>query len=290
MAVFPFRSITSFFCFILVLALLPACGKKQEESVSEPSSMASVSTVNAAGTTASEREESKDTPDSFIENLQVTLKAYDELSLRQLVDAFNARQLQLHGIEEGGEDLPPLPEGVVQIDFEDLGEHVVLHLREVLTAHSKDIDAGVDQFRSVFLRKGDMKKLTDIASRSHAIPDTSMRIAIGSQQSCMGDAPGDGYAIFDLKQNGKIYLAEKFQDQAQSFEIKHVNPGIIQLTTHSETAFKGKEKDSQQCEIGGWVDVLETSYTISCDAKAGKCTSQKKQRSFAACSDAGACD
>ncbi|MFZ6870600.1 hypothetical protein ACO0LF_00845 [Undibacterium sp. Di27W] len=218
------------------------------------------------------------------------MKTYDEQALRKSIDEFNARQLKSHGVEKAGEDLPPLPEGVVQLEFEDLGEHVLLQLREVRTAHSDDIDAGVDQFRSVFFAKSDMKKLTEIASRSQALPETSMRIAIGSQQSCLGEAPGDGYAIFDLKQNAKTYLAEKFQDQAQSFEVKPVKPGTIQLLTRSESDFKGNKKDAQQCEVGSWVDVLETTYTINCDAKAGKCTTQKKQRTFPACSAIGACD
>ncbi|MFZ6742157.1 hypothetical protein ACO0LC_02915 [Undibacterium sp. JH2W] len=231
-----------------------------------------------------------DTADSFVTNLQATMKSYDESVLRKWVDEFNTQQLKSHGVAKAGEDLPPLPTGVVQIEFEDLGEHVLLQLREVLTAHSDDVDGGMDQFRSVFFNKRDMRLLKDIATKSQMLPDTSMRIAIGSQQSCMGDAAGEGYAIFDLKQNGKTYLSEKFQDQVQSFEVKPVKTGTIQLLTRSESDFKGKEKDAQQCEIGSWVDVQETTYTISCDARLGKCTSQKKQKTYPACSAVGACD
>ncbi|MFZ6680596.1 hypothetical protein [Undibacterium sp. Tian12W] len=218
------------------------------------------------------------------------MKSYDEAVLRKWIDDFNALQLKAHGVAKAGEDLPPLPAGVVQIELEDLGEHVLLQLREVLTAHSDDVDGGTDQFRSVFFNKSDMALLTDIPTKSQPMPDTSMRIAIGSQQSCMGESAGDGYAIFDLKQKGKTYLNEKFQDQVQGFEVKPVKTGTIQLLTRSEADFQGKEEDAKQCEIGSWVDVLETTYTIHCDAKSGKCTSQKKQKTYQACSAVGACD
>lgn len=285
-----------FFQVAVICVALCACGKKQADDPQASASSEAVAASVAASTTVNAppvKPAIAETADSFIGDLQAKMKTYDEAALRKLIDEFNVRQLKSYGIERAGEDLPPLPQGVVQIEFEDLGEHVSLQLREVLTAHSNDIDTGVDQFRSVFFAKSDMKKLADIDSKSQALPDTSMRIAVGKQQSCMGDAPGDGYTIFDLKQNGKAYLAEKFQDQAQSFEVKPVKPvkpGTIQLLTRSESDFKGKEKDAQQCEIGSWVDVLETTYTISCDAKAGKCTTQKKQKTFPACSAVGACD
>lgn len=273
----------------LICAALCACGKQQMESKPESPSSVTVAASSVASTTVSSQPVAN-AADNFITSLQAKMKSHDEAVLRKWIDEFNAQQLKSHGVTAAGEDVPPLHAGVVQIEFEDLGEHVLLQLREVLTAHSDDIDGGLDQFRSVFFNKSDMKLLTDIATKSQAIPGTGMRIAIGSQQSCMGDSPGDGYAIFDLKQNGKTYLNEKFQDQVQSFEVKPVKTGTIQLLTRSETDFKGKEKDIQQCEIGSWVDVLETTYTISCDTRLGKCTSQKKQKTYPACSAVGACD
>ena len=285
--------IARFSCIVLICAALWACGKQQVESKPESPASAVLATSIVASAAISSQPAKlgiADTADSFMASLQAKMKSYDEAVLRKWIDEFNTRQLTLHGVVKADEDLPPLPAGVVQIEFEDLGEQVLLQLREVLTAHSDDIDGGVDQFRSVFFNKSDMKLLADIATKSQAMPGTSMRIAIGSQQSCMGDAAGEGYAIFDLKQNGKTYLSEKFQDQVQSFEVRPVKPGTIQLLTHSETDFKGKEKDMQQCEIGSWVDVLETTYTISCDARLGKCTSQKKQKTYPACSAVGACD
>lgn len=279
-------------CISLICAALCACGKQQVES--KPESPASETAAPSIAATAVSNQSSSltvaDTADSFIANLQEKMKSYDETVLRKWIEEFNAQQLKSHGVAKAGEDLAPLPAGVTQIEFEDLGEHVLLQLREVLTAHSDDIDGGTDQFRSVFFDKSDMTLLADIPTKSQSMPDTSMRIAIGSQQSCMGDAAGEGYAIFDLKQNGKTYFSEKFQDQVQSFEVRPVKPGTIQLLTHSETDFKGKEKDMQQCEIGSWVDVLETTYIISCDARLGKCASQKKQKTYPACSAVGACD
>ncbi|MES2036339.1 MAG: hypothetical protein V4495_00755 [Pseudomonadota bacterium] len=278
---------------MVIFTALCACGKKQSENAQTSPSAESVAASAAASTVVSKplaQTVKLDTADSFIANLQAKMKTYDETVLRKWIDEFNAQQLKLHGVAKAGEDLPPLPVGVTQIEFEDLGEHVLLQLREVLTAHSDDIDGGMDQFRSVFFNKSDMKLLTDITTKSQAMPGTSMRIAIGSQQSCMGDSAGEGYAIFDLKQKGKTYIEEKFQDQVQGFEVKPVKTGTIQLLTRSETDFKGKEKDAQQCEIGSWVDVLETTYTISCDARLGKCTSQKKQKTYPACSVVGACD
>ncbi len=276
-----------------------ACSKQQGDSkpdspASENAAASSVSSVSSVASTTANNLAAKpdlaDTVDSFIASLQLKMKSCDEAVLRKWIDAFNSRQLTLHGVAKAGEDLPPLPAGVIQIEFEDLGEHVLLQIREVLTAHSDDIDGGTDQFRSVFFNKSDMSLLTDIPTKSQAMPGTSMRIAIGNQQSCMGDSAGEGFAIFDLKQKAKTYLDEKFQDQVQGFEVKPVKTGTIQLLTRSEAEFKGDTKDAQQCEIGSWVDVLEMIYTISCDAKDGKCTSQKKQKTYQACSAVGSCD
>ncbi|MFZ6775602.1 hypothetical protein ACO0LD_02135 [Undibacterium sp. Ji83W] len=278
---------------MLISAALCACGKKQAENTQTSPSAESVAASAAASMVVSKplvHAAKLETADSFIANLQAKMKSYDETVLRKWIDEFNVQQLKSHGVAKAGEDLPPLPAGVTQIEFEDLGEQVLLQLREVLTAHSDDIDGGTDQFRSVFFNKSDMALLTDIPTKSQSMPDTSLRIAIGSQQSCMGDSAGEGYAIFDLKQKGKTYLKEKFQDQVQGFEVKPVKTGTIQLLTRSETDFKGKEKDVQQCEIGSWVDVLETTYTISCDSRLGKCASQKKQKTYPACSAVGACD
>ena len=283
-------------CIIMICAAMSACSKQQGDSkpdsaASENAAASSVSSVaNTTANSLAAKPDLADTVDSFIASLQLKMRSYDEAALRKWIDAFNAQQLKLHGVAKAGEDLPPLPAGVIQIEFEDLGEHVLLQIREVLTAHSDDIDGGTDQFRSVFFNKSDMSLLTDIPTKSHAVPGTSMRIAIGNQQSCMGDSAGEGFAIFDLKQKGKTYLDEKFQDQVQGFEIKPVKTGTIQLLTRSETEFKGNAKDAQQCEIGSWVDVLETTYTISCDARAGKCASQKEQKTYQACSAVGNCD
>ncbi|MBI1771034.1 MAG: hypothetical protein HYR68_01460 [Burkholderiales bacterium] len=282
-----------FCCLTVISAALCACGKKPTENAQTSPSAESVAASAAASTVVSKplaQTVKLDTADSFIANLQAKMKTYNETVLRKWIDEFNAQQLKSHGVAKAGEDLPPLPAGVIQIEFEDLGEHFLLQLREVLTAHSDDVDGGTDQFRSVFFNKSDMTLLTDIPTKSQSMPDTSLRIAIGSQQTCMGDSAGEAYAIFDLKQKGKTYLKEKFQDQVQGFEIKPVKTGTIQLLTRSETDFKGKEKDAQQCEIGSWVDVLETTYTISCDSGLGKCTSQKKQKTYPACSAVGACD
>jgi hypothetical protein len=278
---------------IMICAAMCAFSKQQGNSKPDSPASENAAASSVASTTANNlaaKSDLADTVDSFIASLQLKMKSYDEAVLRKWIDAFNARQLTLHGVAKAGEDLPPLPAGVIQIEFEDLGEHVLLQIREVLTAHSDDIDGGTDQFRSVFFNKSDMSLLTDIPTKSQAMPGTSMRIAIGSQQSCMGDSAGEGFAIFDLKQKAKTYLDEKFQDQVQGFEVTPVKTGAIQLLTHSETDFKGNTKDAQHCEIGSWVDVLETTYTISCDAKDGKCTSQKKQKTYQACSAVGSCD
>ncbi len=296
-----FRFPLIFTATIFTISTLSACNKPQSEvassaTVPEARQSASKAVLPASPAPASALAQYqtgqpgfKDV-DALLSFIARNMSSYDEEKLSKMLENFNQQQLKSHAAHTEYADTVELPEGAAQVEFQDGRDYFSLEMREILKPHTTEVDEREDQFRTIFFDKKSMKIIADVPAKSQAMDQAGLHIAIGERESCMGIAPGESFSIFDLKQGGKVYHQEKLPDQPYRFDVKSLRPGIIEVTTRSESEFTGPEKEKKQCEIGSWVNVTESSYTLACDAKGGSCTVQKKIKRRAACSETGACD
>ncbi|MCH8619883.1 hypothetical protein [Undibacterium sp. TS12] len=228
--------------------------------------------------------------DALIETLARNFGPYNEARLLKVLENFNLQQLKKHDIDVANANETMLPKDFVKVEFQDDGDYFSLQISETTAAHTFGIDVGEEQFRSVHFSKKTMEVLSDMPVKSQAIAKTGLHIGIGELESCSGTTPGSGFSIFDLKQAGKIYHEENFQDQPYSYKVKPLRDGVVEISTLSERYLPASEKESKQCEIGDWVNITETTYTVACHVNGGNCTVQKKAKYRAACSENVGCD
>ena len=291
------------------LLMFSACSKKPDDKASgsastEPPAVTQVASqaqvtaaVNASPGSAAQTNAANTAQatefknaDGLVKAITAAMPSYDEAKLLKILENFNQQQLKEHGINAADADGISLPQGTMQVEFQDAGDYFALEVREVLQAHANGVDTGEDQFRSLFFDKKGMRLIADKPMKSQALGDAGLRIGIGEKESCMGIAPGESFSIFDLKQGGKVYHQEKMQDQPYRFDVKLLRAGAVEVTTRSESEFTGSQKEQKQCEIGSWVNITETTYSLVCDTQGGKCSVQKKIKRRSACSETGGCD
>ncbi len=221
------------------------------------------------------------------------LKNFDEEKIEAILNSHNQKQTQVASDQQENPDWVLYDAGAWVLSLEQIGESsFTVLLRKVEQAHSAGVDAGVDQLQTLIFKRQTLQLMRVVDGKLENWQTDGLQIVGGNKESCLGVRTPTSFTVLDLKQGAKTILTQALEqrsDETSMYQVNVKSPQQLAFITTSDQPYSGKPEHAKTCDVGDWVDKLETSYTINCEADIN-CKVSKSVKHFAGCQLIGGCD
>lgn len=273
--------------FLAFCSCLPAC--QPETATSSSQTPAKLSSPEVSQTT-SELDLSK--VRSVLQQI-ASLPDFDEDQLEKILSQHNRKQAQVAADQQENPDWVLYDVGAEVLSLEQVGEtSFTVLLRQVVEAHSAGVDTGSDELFTLIFNKQTRKLQRSLAGKLENWQTDGLQIVAGRHETCLGVNVPAAFSIIDLKQGGKALLTQSLagkQGDAALYRVEVKGPQQFDFITTSDQAYSGKAEQAKTCDVGDWMDKLETTYSVICDEQQSCKISQHLKR-YAGCQEIGSCD
>lgn len=281
------RIILSLQSFPLLL-LLAAC----QPSSSPVASTKAVSQSTPASASSAQADQDLSRLQALFQQLQ-QLGQFDQEKIESLLIQHNKKQPQVASDQQDNPDWVLYDKGAWVLSLEQVGEtSYTLLLRKVEEAHSAGVDEGEDALQTLIFNRQTMRLMRAVQGKLENWQTDGLQVVAGQKESCLGVSIPDSFEVIDLQQGAKTVLTQALQQNAAEtslYTVEVKSPKQLAFITTSDQAYTGKPEHIQRCDVGDWMDKLETTYLVNCDTGSA-CKVTKTIKRYAGCQAIGACD
>lgn len=236
-----------------------------------------------------------DSLERFVSQLRSGAKPLTLDRLIAQTTAFNADQRLQYKLPPAvdGDSGEPLPEGLIQIEALKAAPYFLLEVMEVVKGHSNGIDGGVDRFSTLVLRANPVDVVETLPARTHAIPGTALRLAIGDQRTCEGEAPGSQFRVIGFAGGFRTVYRRSLPENTSSYSVDEnpVGGGVNLETTSFSPLPESAQQQGEMCEVGEQVLWHTSTFRIRCTGVSkASCRVSRTATRHVACQPVGSCD
>lgn len=221
------------------------------------------------------------------------LGSFDEDQLEELLAQHNKKQPQVASDQQDNPDWVLYDVGAQVLSLEQVGDTSFTVLwRKVVEAHSAGVDVGSDELFTLIFNKQTRELQRAIAGKLENWHTDGLQIVAGQRETCLGVNVPQQFSVIDLKQAGKTILSQSLdakQSEASLYRVEVKSRGQLDFITTSDQKYTGKAELTKTCDVGDWMDKLETTYSVTCDEQQ-VCKISKQTKRFAGCQEIGSCD
>lgn len=221
----------------------------------------------------------------FADILLTEFKTFDPEKIKSRIEMHNLEIRKKFNLTD---DQIAMPKDFHRFELVDSANYAALNQEFVQKAHTDGVDDGLDLIKTDIFSKTPFQKVLSTEGPVYFIPKSDKVISLPTENSCLGNVPTGAGRVYNLKTQKEIFKFDFPDGTREAVILENTKPNEFHFDLVLETPLTNPQTT---CEIGDPVQIIKTSYLITCHNDNASCLLVANETERAdGCPHVGGCD